>query len=102
MLHKNFILLFIILTSICTSAQNLQWVKCFGDGKMDQANSITHDKYGNTYTTGTFNGNIDFDSGPDTLRLSSYYGSVFILKYDAFGKCVWAKILEGRGIEDFL
>jgi hypothetical protein len=90
---KPLFLLFIglILTANSTSAQTLKWVKQIGAGSHDQGRSIAFDASGNVYTTGTFNGTVDFDPGPGTFSLTSTaVEDVFISKLDSSGNFIWA------------
>lgn len=72
-------------------AGNFIWAKFIGPYS-PSANSITTDDFGNVYTTGFFNGGIDFDPGAGTFNLNAGVGgSLFISKLDALGNFVWAK-----------
>ena len=96
----SYILFFLLLCNISLSQVNLDWVKSFGDGGVDIGNSITVDGSGNVYTTGTFEGTVDFDPGAGTYNLSSN-GSrdIFVQKMDASGNLLWAKSFGGTGID---
>jgi len=65
--------------------------------------NILTDDSGNIYTIGNFYGTVDFDPGPGTYYLSSYfsypntYSSLYILKQDAMGNLIWAKSFNGAG-----
>ena len=61
-------------------------------------NGITIDGNRNTYTVGSFSGNIDFDPGSSAYYLSSsggIYFNAFVSKLDAQGHFVWAKKMGG-------
>ncbi len=83
------------------SAGNYQWVKAFlkaeGQGVNNQifVHSVAVDGSGNVYSTGQFEGMVDFDPGEGTATLSggeySNKGSVFLSKLDSSGNYVWAK-----------
>ena len=79
------------------------WTKSFGSLGDDFAYSIAVDGSGNVYTTGTFQGPVDFDPGPGTYSLvcSFAVSSAFVSKLDASGNFVWAKNLGGLGCTDF-
>ena len=80
---------------------NFIWVKSFGSSSNDYGYSITVDDSGNVYTTGFFNGIIDFNPGTGTANLSSAGGlDVFVQKLDASGNFVWAKSFGSIG-DDF-
>lgn len=68
------------------------WAKRMGSSGFDYGLSIVVDANGNVYSTGYFEGTVDFDPGSGTQNLTSL-GSrdVFISKLDANGDYVWAK-----------
>lgn len=71
------------------------WTKTLGGIDHDIAFDITIDSFGNSYTTGSFNGSIDFNPDPiDTFIMNSINGPAFIMKLDASGNFVWAKQLS--------
>lgn len=75
-----------------------QWAKSMGDTSDDVGNFIIADAAGNSYTTGSFQGTVDFDPGAGTFNLTAVGESdVFILKLDAAGNFVWAKQIGGAG-----
>jgi hypothetical protein len=77
-------------------APNFQWAKAMGAFSDDGAYSVVVDPSGNVYTTGYFNGTVDFDPGPGTFNLSSAGGwDIFISKLDAAGNFIWAKSIGG-------
>jgi hypothetical protein len=75
-------------------------VSVFGGTSNDSGNSIAVDSSGNVYTTGYFQGTVDFDPGAGTSNLTSA-GSVdvFVSKLDSSGAVVWAKSFGGASIE---
>lgn len=68
------------------------WAKRMGSSGFDYGLSIVVDANGNVYSTGYFEGTVDFDPGAGTQNLTSA-GSrdVFISKLDVNGDYVWAK-----------
>ncbi|HCQ16578.1 MAG TPA: hypothetical protein DIU20_09965, partial [Cryomorphaceae bacterium] len=81
------------------TAGNFVWAKKWGGVENDQAFSITTDASGNVYTTGYFQGTVDFDPATATFNLTSAGKSdVFISKLDTAGNFVWAK--KWGGVED--
>lgn len=78
-------------------AQLYEWTKSMGDFSSDAANAVAVDALGNVYSTGFFQGTVDFD--PDTIGIheldseGSY--DIFVLKLDALGNFVWAKNMGG-------
>jgi hypothetical protein len=81
----------------------LIWAKSFGAwgtsfGERDI--SITVDTSGNVYTTGYFQGTVDFDPGAGTTNLTSAGGNdIFVSKLDSSGNLVWAKGFGGTTYE---
>ena len=82
------------------SSGNFEWAKRMGGTGRDVGNSIRVDKSGNVYTTGYFEGTVDFDPGPGVTNLTSQYGyEVFIQKLNSAGNLVWVKQIKGTGYE---
>jgi large repetitive protein len=53
------------------------------------------------YTTGYFQGTVDFDSGTGTFNLTSAgSGDIFVEKLDVNGNFVWAKNMGGTGSDE--
>ncbi|MCH8905209.1 MAG: SBBP repeat-containing protein, partial [Bacteroidetes bacterium] len=74
------------------SAGNYIWARSFGGTGYDDGFGITVDPGGNIYTTGRFNGTVDFDPGPGTLNLTAAGGNdVFVHKLDSSGAFIWAR-----------
>ncbi len=93
-----FIAVICFLMTANLNAQTLDWVKTFGGIGYDIGNSVTVDDEGNIYTTGSFNDTVDFDPGPDVMKLNPGRGSaIFIQKLDANGNFIWAKSCGGKG-----
>lgn len=89
---KNIIFTIIIaLVSNLSYAQVFEWAKSAGGNNPDGGNSLTLDALGNVYTTGFFEGTVDFDPSPNVFNLTSIGSAAFILKLDAAGNFVWAK-----------
>jgi len=80
---------------------NFAWVKQIGGSNSDDGLSVTLDASGNIYTTGFFNGTVDFDPG---VANSSIAGNgayeIFVLKLDVSGNFVWAKSFGGSGMDE--
>jgi len=72
---------------------NFIWARNFGGGFLENRGySIVLDAAGNVYTTGYFEGTIDFDPGVGTSNLTaSGDWDVFISKLTKDGNFVWAK-----------
>ena len=77
------------------------WARQLSGAFVDEAgvgNGITIDADRNTYTVGSFSGNVDFDPSPSVYLLSSaggLYFNAFVSKLDAQGNFVWAKRMGG-------
>ncbi len=99
-----------LVTGICLAAsgsralaQNavFNWARQLSGTYPDEAgvgNGIAIDADRNTYTVGSFSGNIDFDPSPSVYTLSSVggvYFNAFVTKLDVQGHFVWAKRLGG-------
>ncbi len=76
---------------------NFVWARSIGGlDSFDKGFSTAVDASGNVYTTGKFEGNVDFDPGVGTFTLSSAGSAdIFISKLDAAGNLVWAKAMGG-------
>lgn len=97
-MKKTSIIIFITILSSVLKAQTpaYEWAKQFGGTLNDYAYSIAVDTAGNVYTTGFFQGTVDFDPGANTINLTSAGASdIFISKVDAAGNFVWAKRIGG-------
>ncbi|HIK11274.1 MAG TPA: DUF4347 domain-containing protein [Oscillatoriaceae cyanobacterium M33_DOE_052] len=79
----------------------LAWAKQIGGSAGDDGRSIAVDSSGNTYTTGIFNGIVDFDPGAGTFSLGSVGAwDIFISKLNADGTFAWAKQMGGNAGDD--
>jgi hypothetical protein len=77
---------------------NFVWAKQMGGNSFDMGESIAVDNLGNVYTTGFFEGAVDFDPGLDTLKYSSNGDrDIFVQKLDNSGDLVWVKQMGGGG-----
>lgn len=75
---------------------NFVWAKTIGGLNPDVAFDVSVDANGNVFTTGGFNGTVDFNPGTGVFTLSSAGSEdVFVLKLDALGNFVWAKSFGG-------
>ena len=88
------ILLFLISTFYCSSAQNptFDWAKSFGGSSGDGTSGTLTDAAGNVYVMGTFWSTVDMDPGGGVFNLTSAgQGDNFVSKFDATGNFLWAK-----------
>ncbi len=89
-----------IFISKLNSSGSFGWAKSFGDVGSDIGYSIVANAIGEIYTTGNFNGTVDFDPGVGTFTLASAGNSdIFESKLDASGNFVWAKSMGGSGAD---
>ncbi len=90
-----------IFISKLDASGNYLWAKAFEGINTDEGLSITVDASGNIYTTGYFQGTVDFDPGPGTYNMTSAgVFDVFISKLDGSGNFIWAKRMGGSGIDE--
>jgi hypothetical protein len=89
-----------VFVSKLDSSGNLVWAKGFGGASNDLGYYIAVDSSGNVYTTGYFEGTVDFDPGAGTSNLTSAGGNdVFVSKLDSSGALVWAKSFGGTSFD---
>lgn len=88
-----------IFVAKLTSVGNFSWATKFGIVGQDHGYGITVDAANNVYTTGDFQGTVDFDPGVGTFTLNSFAGNpdVFISKLDASGNFLSALRMGGSG-----
>ena len=74
------------------------WARGIGGTGFDGGWDIAVDGGGNVYTTGAFQGTVDFDPGPGVSSLTSAGDyDAFVLKLDTNGDFVWVKATGGTG-----
>lgn len=87
---------FLLCFTITSTYGQTAWAKNFGGSDLDQGTDIIRDDFGNIYTTGFFEGTVDFDPSVGVLNLSSVgQRDFFIAKYDNLGNLIWAKSIGG-------
>lgn len=90
-----------VLPGIALRAQNgnFRWAKQMGGiSSNGSGSSITSDRQGDIYITGSFGGTIDFDPGPGIFNLTSFgKQNIFISKLDSEGNFLWAKQMGKTG-----
>ncbi len=90
-----FLVSFLFFNSTIFS-QNFVWAKSFSGNGNEYGFSICSDASGNVYTTGHFDGTVDFDPGPGVVNLTSTGAAdVFITKLNSAGNLVWVKSFGG-------
>ena len=95
---RFFTMLVLQLSTITAVAQEtavLQWATIAGGTGVETAGDVTIDAAGNIFTTGNFNGTVDFDPGAGVFNITAPNGGVYISKVDSDGNLVWAKSLQG-------
>ena len=94
-----FIVALSLVSKVCfAQAPDWEWAKSFYGTGACACISMTIDASNNIYTTGVFNGTVDFDPGTGTYLLASYNSAydVFISKSDSLGNFIWAKRIGGN------
>ncbi len=90
-----------IFVSKLDASGNFVWAKSIGGTSNDFGYSIAIDALGNVYTTGDFDGTVDFDPSANTANLTSNSSQdIFVSKLDANGNFVWAKSMGGTSSDD--
>lgn len=75
---------------------NFLWAKQMGGSDFDNSLSIAVDASGNVFTTGYFQGKVDFDPGSDVFNLTcAGTTDIFVQKLDTNGDFIWAKQMGG-------
>jgi hypothetical protein len=79
---------------------NFLWVKQIGGIHTQEANSITVDANGNSYTVGDFGDTVDFDPGVGTNFLTAEEddNDGFVIKLDGSGNFLWAEQFDGNDV----
>lgn len=85
-------------------SQSLEWAKMLGPDLTGLGAcvgfSITTDSNGNVFTTGNFNGVIDFDPGENVFTLNAPTSlDIYVSKLNPSGNFVWAKQMGGPGTD---
>lgn len=67
---------------------NHVWSKRFGDANVQAGSGLAVDGSDNVFTTGSFNGTLDFGASPMTSAGGS---DIFVAKFDSAGGFVWSR-----------
>jgi hypothetical protein len=95
---KKLLFLITLFVGVHAYTQNFEWAKQMGGQNIDEGNAINVDNNGNVYSTGLFEGTVDFDPSSNTFNLTSNGGyDIFISKLDNNGNFVWAKQFGANG-----
>lgn len=70
---------------------NVIWAKSMGSNQSDIGYSIAVDKNSNVYSTGQFQGTVDFNPDLGISNLSALKTDIYILKFDSLGNYSWVK-----------
>lgn len=76
---------------------NLIWAKQFGSINDDNGQCITINSDNSVYTTGYFNGTVDFDPNAGNFDLTSSANDIFVSKLDSSGNFLYAKSIGSSG-----
>lgn len=74
---------------------NYVWAKYIGGSSIDHAVWIDLGSNGDIYVAGFFLGTADLDPGAGTANFTAAVQDAYVLKLDASGNYVWAKVLTG-------
>jgi hypothetical protein len=97
--NSYFLALLTLIVSGAINAQTFEWGGRFGGTGEDVIRAMHVDEEGNTYATGYFTDQADFNIGEDIYELTAVdFYDVFIVKTDPNGNFLWAK---GLGSEMF-
>jgi hypothetical protein len=100
---KKLVFLLSILSCLCKGqGLSLEWAIGIGEATTNMVieRAMVHDHAGNVCIAGEYNQTVDFDPGPGVVNLS-FMGDkdIFVSKFDASGKLLWAKGIGGAGID---
>ncbi len=76
------------------------WAVAFGGPQYESLNSL-HSKGNDIYATGYFQGLVDFDPGPDTLKIQSNgFNDAYLARFNATGQLQWAGGIGGTDYDE--
>ena len=92
------LLLLAISATALSQSNSFEWAKSFAHNntKRSSNSAIAVDTAGNVYSTGYFQGTVDFDPGAGVFTLTSLNYNMYVTKLDASGNFVWAKAIPGN------
>ncbi len=90
-----------IFVSKLDASGNFVWARAMGGTMNDLGYGIAVGADGSVYTTGIFQGTVNFDPSSGTYNLASAGGSydIFVSKLDAAGNFVWARAMGGTNTD---
>mgnify|MGYP000925209065 FL=1 len=86
-----------VFTACMSTDGDFIWSRSIGGINDDQFFTLSLDQESNIYVCGTYNSDLDFDPGPDTVRRLQHgvYPNMFILKLNAAGLFEWVNTYGG-------
>lgn len=94
--YFNLSILILFIAPFLTQSQSLEWASAMGGTSPNEGYNIAVDFNGNVYTTGRYQGTVDFDPGAAVFNLTSNgLADIFITKQDSQGNFIWAKSIGG-------
>ncbi|MCE3278395.1 MAG: hypothetical protein K0S44_586 [Bacteroidetes bacterium] len=90
------IMFFFVRFWVNAQTADFLWAKRIGGSYYDVGNSITVDVVGNVYTTGLFQGTVDFDPNEGVYNLTASGQDGFVSKFNSSGDFQWAKRICGN------
>ena len=82
----------ILIIQCFTQEPAYEWIRTAQGLNWDEALSVACDNYGNSISTGFFEGSLNI--GDSTFN-SGTHSDIFIIKHDTYGNLIWAKQLSG-------
>ena len=95
-LYFTFLLIFLAYFTAGAQHPGFGWAVQAGGNSYTSGLALAVDRFGNVFTTGSFQGTTDFDPGVSTFNLT-YIASrdAYVLKLDSTGAFVWAAQFGG-------
>lgn len=89
-----------LFSMLPTFSQDFGWAKSMGSTSPDEGMGVVVDATGNVYSTGWFEGTVDFNPGEGTLSLTSNgLADIYLQKLNASGELIWAHHIGGENID---
>jgi hypothetical protein len=84
-----------------TAAGELDWVDAFGAASNDFGTAVAFDQANRVYAVGSYQGSVDFDSGPGTTVVTSKGGvNGYVVRLSGSGDLGWARSLGSAGFNE--